>query len=124
LISEHGDFMTDTTGGKRQWTAGGLYGWSMGTDSNSYNGNKTDNRFFNCTTIRYTINRKTGWPKSQPGTSNSNGDCSLGVCSDNGNNIPLNSGHANGVNAVFGDGSVRFLPNSLPLATLAELATR
>jgi prepilin-type N-terminal cleavage/methylation domain-containing protein/prepilin-type processing-associated H-X9-DG protein len=118
VVSEHGDFMTDTNGGKHQWTAGGLYGWSMGSQTNTITATApTDNRAFNCTTIRYQINQKTGWATG-------NGDCTTGVCTDNGNNIPLNSAHTGGVNAVFGDGSVRFFSNSTSLQTLAQLATR
>jgi prepilin-type processing-associated H-X9-DG protein len=41
-----------------------------------------------------------------------------------GTNIPLNSAHSGGVNALYGDGSVKFLRDSLPLNTLAQLAIR
>jgi len=114
-ISEHGNYIFDTNGGRNQWTAGGLYGWSMGTNVNTYNGS-TDNRFFNCTTVRYSINQVTGWPVG--------GNCSVGVCMDMGNNIPLNSTHSGGVNSVFCDGHVQFLSNSTTLAVLGELADR
>jgi prepilin-type processing-associated H-X9-DG protein len=39
-------------------------------------------------------------------------------------NVPLVSAHPGGVNALFGDGSVRFLSNATDLVTLARLATR
>jgi prepilin-type processing-associated H-X9-DG protein len=113
MIGEHGNFITDTSGNKNQWTAGGLYGWSMGYGS-ATPATTTDNRFFNCTTIRYSINQTSGWTNN----------CTTGVCSDNGNNIPLNSGHTGGVNVVFGDGHVQFLANGTAISTLAELATR
>jgi hypothetical protein len=69
------------------------------------------------TTVRYAINRKRGWT---PG-----GDCGgTGVCGNTGNNIPLNSAHSGGVLGCFGDGSVRFLRDSLPIDTLGRIATR
>jgi prepilin-type processing-associated H-X9-DG protein len=124
MVSEHADWMICTDGSKRPWTASGLYGWSMGTNTNSApNGtNIGDNRQFNCTTIRYPINTKTGW-NTNGGTGTQSGDCAQGVCYDVGNNIPLNSTH-NGVNAVFGDGSVRFITSSINLGTLALIAVR
>jgi prepilin-type processing-associated H-X9-DG protein len=75
------------------------------------------------TTIRYRINQKNGWTcGGAPG---------IGVCgggsgfwNSEGANIPLVSTHTNGVNALFGDGSVRFLVNTTDLVTLARLATR
>jgi len=118
VVSENSDWITDSGGVKRQWTAGGLYGWSMGTNSNAYTtASPTDNRMFNCTTIRYSINAKTavaGWT----------GSCTQGVCSDNGNNIPLTSTHTGGVLAVFGDGHVQFISDSTAISVLGQLATR
>jgi len=127
VVSEHGDLFVTQDGSKRFWSAGGLYGWSMGANTNSPPNNPaataSDNRQFNCTTIRYAINQTTGWPNTFS-SSTQNGDCTLGVCYDMGNNIPLNSGHSNGVNALYGDGSVHFLPNSTSVQTLAQLAVR
>lgn len=125
FVGEHSDVFTATDGGKRQWSAGGLYGWSMGTNTNtSPNGsNIGDNRQFNCTTIRYQINLKTGWDPNGGGGSQS-GNCATGVCYDVGNNIPLNSTHSGGINALFGDSSVRFVSDSTPLNLLASAAVR
>jgi prepilin-type processing-associated H-X9-DG protein len=127
MASEHGDWFFATDGGRRQWSAAGLYGWSMGTNTNNPpnapNATGNDNRQFNCTTIRYLINQKTGWdPNGGAGTQS--GDCRVGVCYDMGNNIPLNSTHTGGVNAVYGDGSVRFLSSTTALDILARLAVR
>jgi prepilin-type N-terminal cleavage/methylation domain-containing protein/prepilin-type processing-associated H-X9-DG protein len=116
IIGEHGVMITDTSGNKNQWTAGGLYGWSMGSNGNNVLTVGADNRQFNCTTILYNLNQTTGWT---PG-----GNCQQGVCPDLGNNIPLNSGHTNGVNIGFVDGHVRFVANATPLAVIAMLAVR
>ena len=73
-------------------------------------------RTFNLNTIRYPINKTTGWAGD---------DCDgTGVCSDNGANIPLNSTHHGGVNVLFGDGSVRFLSENISIDLLARLAIR
>ena len=34
MVSESGNWIVDTIGAKHQWTPGGLYGWSMGTNTN------------------------------------------------------------------------------------------
>jgi prepilin-type N-terminal cleavage/methylation domain-containing protein/prepilin-type processing-associated H-X9-DG protein len=39
-------------------------------------------------------------------------------------NKPLNSAHTGGINALYADGHVAFLTESLPLATLKQLVTR
>jgi prepilin-type processing-associated H-X9-DG protein len=71
------------------------------------------------TTIRYAINQKFGW---KPGVAN------VGVSpsrwQSEGSNVPLVSAHPGGVNALLGDGSVRFLQDSTDLLMLARLATR
>ncbi len=123
FVSEMSDWLVASNGSKQQWTAGGLYGWSMGTNTNNAPNNpaatSSDNRQFNCTTIRYPINQKTGWPLT-----NTSGDCTVGVCQDMGNNIPLNSTHTGGVNVLMGDGSVHFLRDSTPINILALSAVR
>lgn len=120
LISEQNDFLRTANGTQVKWGTGILHGWMIGWHwhAPSWNGGRTDARIFQGTTVRYRINQKTGWP-------NGNGHCGqTGVCQNVGTNIPLNSAHSGGVNAVFGDGSVRFLSDSTPLNVLAQFATR
>jgi prepilin-type processing-associated H-X9-DG protein len=89
-------------------------------------GTSGDNRQFNCTTIRYPLNKKyqsDGW-SANGGNGTQSGDCQVGVCYDLGNNIPLNSTHSGGVNALLGDGSVRFLADNTSLPILALSTVR
>jgi prepilin-type N-terminal cleavage/methylation domain-containing protein/prepilin-type processing-associated H-X9-DG protein len=82
--------------------------------------NWADNRAQHFTTIRYRINQKT-WLRTAANT---------GVFSasqpwkSEGANVPLASEHSGGVNALAGDGSVRFLRDSTDLLMLARYATR
>jgi prepilin-type N-terminal cleavage/methylation domain-containing protein/prepilin-type processing-associated H-X9-DG protein len=119
MISEQNDFLV-AGNAKVDWSAGRQHGWIIGwnrtTTPPSSNGG--DHRTFQMTTVRYEINRKTGWPATP-------GDCgNLGVCDNVGTNIPLNSAHTGGVNAAMGDGSVRFVRDSLPFVQLALYAIR
>ena len=122
IVSEQADFITTVNGSKQAWTASSRNGWLMGAGSTGIPPNYLaggNNRAFNITTVRYTINLKSNnWP-------NSPGDCyDWGVCEDQGGNIPLNSAHDGGVNVLLADGSVRFVTDSTPLAMLGRLATR
>ena len=142
MISEQSDQLTgvDPSGNliNDEWsvtsTGGGLFrGHSSGLDaSNTVNPmfNWSDARGQTYTTIRYKINQKNGWPCQAVV-----GGIGVGVCggsfsgfgsgwNSEGANVPLVSTHPGGVNALFGDGSVRFLANATDLLTLARLATR
>jgi prepilin-type processing-associated H-X9-DG protein len=81
-----------------------------------------DSRGQTFTTIRYRINQKTGW------TLGTSGGANVGVCgarwNSEGANVPLVSAHSGGVNALAGDGSVRFLRDGMDLLMLARYATR
>jgi prepilin-type N-terminal cleavage/methylation domain-containing protein/prepilin-type processing-associated H-X9-DG protein len=115
VVGEQSDWITKTDGSKVDWRSGNGHGFAMGTSQSGVPGSGYGNeRPFNTTTVRYAINQKTGWTD----------DCTLGVCSNNSSNTPLRSTHPGGVNCVFGDGSVRFVLDSTPLATLAQLAYR
>jgi prepilin-type N-terminal cleavage/methylation domain-containing protein len=107
-------------------TGGGLFrGHSNGQTNGLVNAPARwmDARGQTYTTIRYPINQKTGWTC---GVANGIGVCGggPGFWNSEGANVPLVSNHTGGVNALFGDGSVHFLRDSMNLVTLARLATR
>jgi len=70
-----------------------------------------ENRHWNLTTVRYAINNKT--------FENKGVNDSL-----YGQNRPLQSAHAGGANGLLGDGSVRFLRESMALQSLWNLCNR
>jgi len=82
--------------------------------------NWSDNRAQHFTTVRYQPNQKT-WLRNVANT---------GVYSNShswkceGANVPLTSEHSGGVNVLLGDGSVRFIRDTIDILTLARLATR
>lgn len=80
----------------------------------------SDNRAQHFTTIRYTPNQNT-WVKTQANTGVFSASHSW-KCE--GANVPLSSQHSGGVNALLGDGSVRFLRDTVNILMLARLATR
>jgi prepilin-type processing-associated H-X9-DG protein len=115
FVSECSDWLTTTSNTKVDWGQC-LHGWVIGANGNNpppnYSG---DNRSFGVNTIRYLINKVTGWADNPGGT---------GVGFNWGSNTPLNSPHGGGVNALFGDGSVRFISDGIDMATLARMASR
>jgi prepilin-type processing-associated H-X9-DG protein len=55
---------------------------------------------------------------------NPNGIACVGPCAANcSNNDEPYSFHIGGINAVFGDGSVRFISEGIPLGTMSALIT-
>ena len=123
-LSEHGNYLKDTAGAKQEWRASQVWGWYLGVKSPgvppNFDNNGGDNREPNLTTVRYAVNFTPagGWPNDINGGGVGFGGNCVGA------NIPLNSAHTGGVNAAFGDGSVRFVRDSTTLAVLAQLATR
>ena len=119
VVGEQSDWITDINGVQQDWRASQPWGWLIGvrsmTQPPNFNAPDPDNRSSNQITIRYPINRKTGWADNVGGT---------GVGAYVGANTPLNSAHSGGINALFGDGSVTFLSESTSLEVLAMLATR
>jgi len=113
-------------------TGGGLFrGHSSGRDSASGVINPAsawmDARGQTFTTIRWKINQRI----QSTGFWECGGVAGLGVCgggagywNSEGANVPLVSTHTGGVNALYGDGSVHFLPDTMDVLTLARLATR
>lgn len=126
-VSEHSNYITDTTGKRQDWRATQPWGWYLGVKHWAVPPNFTnlgpDNRSPCLTTIRYSINHTPagGWANDVTNTG-----VGLGGYTTNctGANIPLNSTHFGGVNVVMGDGAVRFLADHVQLNVLAQLATR
>jgi prepilin-type N-terminal cleavage/methylation domain-containing protein/prepilin-type processing-associated H-X9-DG protein len=120
-ISEQADFIYQIDGTKQAWNNAGPHGWTIGWGTTTQvTGPQTggDNRAFNTVTVRYPINQKRGYP-------NGTGDCAAtGVCENTSHNIPLNSAHSGGVIGLFGDGSVRFIRETITLPTLAQISIR
>ena len=119
LVGEISDFLTRLDGTQADWRPS-LHGFSMGCNANGTPPAWTDTgdrRGFNTTSILYGINQKDGWP-------NGSGDCTTGVCLNNGSSHPLTSAHPGGVNVLMADGGVKFLIDSTNIDVLSALATR
>ena len=123
MVGEYSDWLVDVQGINRDFRSsahhGYIIGWHWtGEARNGINGHATDARTFNMTTLRYPLNRKTGWP-AWPG------DCgNLGVCQNASANIPYNSPHPGGAHFLLADGSVDFINDSINFATLGRLCAR
>ncbi|TWT32801.1 DUF1559 domain-containing protein [Blastopirellula retiformator] len=101
-------------------TASGTdHGWLMGNRVTGYppnldsGANSSDMRCFNTNTIRYSPNQAPFAYQLFPG-----------MASNVGANNPLSSEHPGGVMTAFADGSVQFIPDTVFLETLKQLATR
>jgi prepilin-type processing-associated H-X9-DG protein len=122
LVGEQSDHLRDSTnrpitGRYTAITSQGPHGWTMG--SNTGVGTGAPNiRMFNVTTTRWEINRR------GLATFGSNGNVSNGVNDNTGQNIPFSSGHTGGAQMLMGDGSVRFMTASTPIATLRAISSR
>lgn len=118
MVSEVGAWLENASGGRVDYRST-FYGFNMGTlgsDNNSTSlPNSRDSRCFNTTSLRYRIN--------QIGPFDSQCDTD-GVCTNYGNNAPLRSDHPGGVNVLFVDGSVHFLPETIDLPTFGNLGVR
>ena len=113
LVGECSDYAQSAQSVAYRIDGGFPYGWMTGTA-----GRGTPPQFqpspappcWNITAIRY-----------QPNFRNYE---SPGIDDDRGANNPLVSPHSGGVNAVFADGSQRFLNDAIDLSALKQLATR
>jgi len=94
-----------------------IYGWSMGAAirPGASPASFGDGRQFNCTSVRWKINQLGPWTSADP---------AYGVNNDAGTNFPLSSGHSGGVNVLNGDGSVRFVRDSISLDIQSAMATK
>ena len=99
---------------RRETTGACQAGAGIGTDSRGVVPDFTGGTVVGPEHDRYPINLK----------KNTGDLAATGVGSDAANNLPLNSTHPGGVNVLMADGSVRFVSETIPLATLAKLATR
>lgn len=104
MVSEQSDWCVNSAGQKLDGRSDHGHTFLMG-------GVEGDRRTWNVTTLRYGINVRT-WEN-------------VGVGDQfYGQNKPLVSPHSGGVNAVLGDGSVRFIRNSIDLQTLFNLGNK
>lgn len=102
-VAEQSDFCVDVNKAKIDCRSDFGHSLAMGP------GSAVENRNWNLTSVRYKINDKT-WENK-------------GVSEVfYGQNRPLQSVHSGGINAVFMDGGVRFLTDSLSLQTLYNLS--
>ncbi len=112
MVSEQSDFAKNAAG--QQVLITNNHGWMMGTDAGVPPNAATVARRFNLTTIRYA-----------PNAVKAIGGAVLpGVCNNDGANNGIYSPHAGGVQALFGDGSTRFISENVDLTALKRAATR
>ncbi len=125
LITEQTDSLTIGSGTATlqvTWNATSFHGWAIGMSNIGVPpASPGDGRGFGSTVIRYAINTK-----NFPTVPTPNGNCSpaFGICVWSSPLTPPNSTHTGGVNAVFCDGSVRFLSDSTTIDILGKLGTR
>ena len=119
IASEDSGTFYDSAGARQEgW--GATVGGFLSGGSNAKSITPNDVRGFNYTTIRYKINLvRNNWT----GNIGASGVGSNGQ-DYNGGNHPLNSNHTGGVNALNGDGSVRFLRDSIDITELGKMAAR
>ena len=117
LVGEQSDFLVDATGDRVQLPH--HWGFLMGAVDRGTHATfpsapgSPNGGAYNLTTVRY-----------PPTASSVTAELTDGVTADVGYNIPLNSAHAGGSQALVADGSVHFISASIDMDTLRFLATR
>ena len=129
LVTEQTDILEiGSTGLKAPWNDSSDLGWAIGQGGTGVPPQSPgDGRPFSATTIYYAINTKNFPNVALNNAGTDQGDCSPAggsICLWSSSLVPPNSTHLGGVNALFIDGHVGFLPNSLPVSTLGLLVTR
>jgi prepilin-type processing-associated H-X9-DG protein len=102
-VVEQSDFCRTSSGGAADCRSDCGHGFQMGKKA-------SDERIFNTTTIHHPINTK--------------GSSAFGVPGNCGPNRPILAAHLGGATALFADGSVHFLEESLELQVLYNLGNR
>jgi len=113
VLGEQSNWLVDAAGVNQNGSPSWPHGFPMGAGNTvvrSAIGGATTDRYFNLTSVRYGIGNKN---YELPG-----------VAANHGSNNPLISAHTGGIMAGFTDGSVRFLTNSMELATLKYMSDR
>ncbi|WP_437225414.1 DUF1559 domain-containing protein [Planctomicrobium sp. SH661] len=114
LVGEQSDWLIAINGGQVENNSGGLFGMFIGSVEGP-------ERHHNITTVRH--------PPSYRTSGDADPDAyftcpSGGVCRNVGYNNPIQSIHTGGAHVLLGDGSVRFIGNSINMQTYRCLATR
>ena len=104
LAAEQSDYCVDVRGDLQDCRSDCAHGFPMGWGDDGWE------RIFNLTCVMHRINEKSF--------------NALGVPGNCGPNRAIQSAHRGGAYATFGDGSVRFLDESLAIQTLYNLANR
>ncbi len=114
VLGEASNFVFDSAGNSKTADVNGIHGILMG-GPNRFRIEQPLGGFdrqFNLVTVRYRPNERVL------------ADTTPGVGDNYGNNLPLNSAHAGGLHVLMGDGTVRFLSNSIDMLTYRRLMTR
>src|SRR5207244_3452361 len=114
-IGEQSDFLFDTTGGGNQpidARSSGDSGWPMGNNVPLFPSSAADKQY-NLTSVNFGINQKKFVGFAAAGT-----QINLGA------DLPVQSVHVGGCHVLMGDGTVRFLNQTLNINTWKMLATR
>ena len=116
VVGEASDYIRDAAGNKIV-DVNGVHGMLMGSPNltriEAAPGGMFE-RQFNLLTVRYApnapaVDNSASWP---------------GIGDNFGINLPLNSAHSGGVHVAIGDGTVRYINNTIDMLTYRRLCTR